>query len=108
MGRSPRPDGAGDRDFVEKLKGMKDAVIKGSVKDQPSDRMMQSVEAEALIKQAADYFRLVEADLTRKRRRHRQERALVMELLHRLHVTERKHNCQDKQGSHVDNGSNFN
>jgi putative transposase len=73
----------GDRDFVEKLKGMKDAVIKGNVKDQPSYRIMQSVEAEALIKQAADYFRLGEADLTRKRGRHRQERALVMELLHR-------------------------
>jgi putative transposase len=73
----------GDRDFVEKLKGIKDAVIKGSVKDQPSYRMMQSVEAEALIKQAADYFRLGEAELTRKRGRHRQERALVMELLHR-------------------------
>ena len=73
----------GDRDFVEKLKGMKDAVIKGSAKDQPSYRMMQSVEAEALIKQAADYFRLGEADLIRKRGRHRQERALVMELLHR-------------------------
>ena len=29
--------------------------------------MMQSVEAEALIKQAADYFRLGEADLTMKR-----------------------------------------
>ena len=62
---------------------MKDAVIKGSAKDQPSYRMMQSVEAEALIKQAADYFRLGEADLIRKRGRHRQERALVMELLHR-------------------------
>lgn len=73
----------GDRDFVEKLKGMKDGVIKGSVKDQPSYRMMQSVEAEALIKQAAEYFRLGEAELTRKRGRHRQERALVMELLHR-------------------------
>jgi hypothetical protein len=73
----------GDRDFVEKLKGMKNAVIKGSAKDQPSYRMMQSVEAEALIKQAADYFRLGEAELTRKRERHRQERALVMELLHR-------------------------
>ena len=32
---------------------------------------------------AADYFRLNEADLTRKRGQHRQERALVMELLHR-------------------------
>jgi hypothetical protein len=30
-----------------------------------------------------DYFRLAEADLTRKRGRHRQERALAMELLHR-------------------------
>ena len=39
--------------------------------------------AEALIKQAANYFPVGEGDLTRKRGRHRQERALVMELLHR-------------------------
>jgi len=73
----------GDRNFLEKLKGMKNAVIKGSAKDQPSYRMIQNVEAEALLKQAADYFRLSEADLTKKRGQHRQERALVMELLHR-------------------------
>jgi hypothetical protein len=30
-----------------------------------------------------EYFRLGESELTRKRGRHRQERALVMELLHR-------------------------
>jgi hypothetical protein len=70
----------GDGDFVEKLKGMK---IKGSPKDQPSYRMIQSIDAQALIKQAANYFRLDERDLTRKRGRHRQERALVMELVHR-------------------------
>jgi putative transposase len=70
----------GNRNFVEKLKGMK---IKGSAKDQPSYRMIQSIDAEVLIKQAEDYFRLSEADLTRKRGRHRQERAVVMELLHR-------------------------
>src|SRR5919106_2687495 len=57
--------------------------IKGSAKGQPSYRMMQSIDAEALIKQAAAYFRLDEAELTRKRGWHRQERALVMELLHR-------------------------
>ncbi|MGH7826578.1 MAG: hypothetical protein ACREQ7_15575, partial [Candidatus Binatia bacterium] len=73
----------GDRDFVERLRGMKNAVIKGNAKDQPPYRMIQSVDADALIKQAADYFRLGEAELTRKRGRHRQERALVMELLHR-------------------------
>jgi hypothetical protein len=67
----------GDRDFVEKLKRMK---IKGSAKDQPSYRMIQSIDAEALIKKAADYFRLDEAELTKKRGRHRQQRALVMEL----------------------------
>ena len=58
-------------------------MIKGSAKDQPSYRMTQGVEAEALLKQAADYFRLSEAQLTKKRGQHRQERALVMELLHR-------------------------
>jgi len=45
--------------------------------------MIQTIEAETLIKQGADYFRLGEAELTRKRGRHRQERAVVMELLHR-------------------------
>ncbi|MDH3445777.1 MAG: transposase, partial [Deltaproteobacteria bacterium] len=73
----------GDGKFLAKLKGMKDAVIKGDAKDQPSYRMIQSVEAEAVLKQAADYFRLSEVELTKKRGRHRQERALVMELLHR-------------------------
>jgi putative transposase len=73
----------GDRNFLERLKGMKNAVIKGSAKDQPTYRMIQRVEPEALLKQAADYFRLTEADLTKKRGQHRQERALVMELLHR-------------------------
>ena len=54
----------GDRDFVEKLKRLK---IKGNPKDQPSYRLIQSIDAETLIKQAANYFRLGEADLTRKR-----------------------------------------
>lgn len=70
----------GDRDFVEKIKGMK---IRGNAKDQPSYRMIQSIDAEALIKKAADYFRVDEAELTKKRGRYRQQRALVMELLHR-------------------------
>jgi hypothetical protein len=35
------------------------------------------------LKQAAAYFRLTKAQLTKKRGQHRQERALVMELLHR-------------------------
>jgi putative transposase len=70
----------GNPDFVQKLKKMK---IKGSPRDQPSYRMIRNIEVEELIKQAARYFRLAEADLIRKRGRHRQERALVMELLHR-------------------------
>ena len=41
------------------------------------------MEAEALIKQAAQYFWLGEVDLIRKRGQRRQERVLVMELLHR-------------------------
>jgi hypothetical protein len=45
--------------------------------------MIQSIDAEALIKQAAEYCRLGEAELARKRGQHRQERALVMELLYR-------------------------
>jgi hypothetical protein len=42
----------GDRDFVEKLKGMK---IRGSAKDQPSYQMIQNIDAEAFIKKAADH-----------------------------------------------------
>jgi cell division protein ZapA (FtsZ GTPase activity inhibitor) len=73
----------GDRNFLEKLKRMTNPVIKGSAKDQPSYRMIRNIEAEALLKQAADYFRVSVAELTKKRGQHRQERALVMELLHR-------------------------
>lgn len=53
----------GDRDFIEKLKGMN---IKGSTKDQQSYRMIQSVDAEALIKRAADYFRWARQSLPGK------------------------------------------
>jgi hypothetical protein len=56
---------------------------KGRAIDEPLYRMIQSIDVEALIRQAAEYFRLGESELTRKRGRHRQERALVMELLHR-------------------------
>jgi hypothetical protein len=45
--------------------------------------MIQSIDAQALIKQAAEYFRLCEAVLTRKRGRYRPEQAKVMGLLHR-------------------------
>jgi len=38
---------------------------KGSAKDQPSYRMIQSIDAEALIKQAAAYFRLGESEFTK-------------------------------------------
>jgi hypothetical protein len=48
-------------------------TIKGNAKDQPPYRMIQSVDGKTLIKQAANYFRLDAADLTRKRVRHRQE-----------------------------------
>jgi hypothetical protein len=41
---------------------MTKAAIKGSAEDQPSYRIIHSVEAETLIKQAADYFRLGDAD----------------------------------------------
>ena len=57
--------------------------MKGNRKDQPSYRMIKSIEAEAVVKQVADYFRLSETELTKKRGRYRQQRALVMELLHR-------------------------
>jgi hypothetical protein len=46
----------GDRTFLENLKGMKNGVITGSAKDKPSYRLIHSVKAEAVLKQAADYF----------------------------------------------------
>jgi hypothetical protein len=41
-------------------------TIKGSAKDQPSYRMIQSIDAEALTRQAAEYFRLDEPECSRK------------------------------------------
>jgi hypothetical protein len=58
--------------FLEKLRRMNDGVIKGNAKDQPSYRLILRVEAGAVLKQAADYFRLSEAELTKKRGQHRQ------------------------------------
>jgi chromosomal replication initiation ATPase DnaA len=52
--------------------------------------MIQSIDAEALIMKAADYFRLDEAELTKKRGGYRQQRALVMELLHRYSGLKRR------------------
>jgi hypothetical protein len=77
------PGVLGERSFLEKLKGKKNAVMKGNVKDQPSYRRIKSTEAEEVLKQAAGYFRLSGADLTKKRGGYRQERAVVMELIHR-------------------------
>jgi hypothetical protein len=73
----------GDRNFLEKLKGMRNAIMNGNVRDQPSYRIIQTVQAEALLRKASDYFGLSQAQLTKKRGRHRQQRALIMELLHR-------------------------
>jgi hypothetical protein len=54
VGKPPGPDGAGGQDFVEKLKGMK---IKGSAKDQPSYRMIQSIDAESANQESSGLFR---------------------------------------------------
>jgi len=72
----------GERSFVEKLK-RKNGAVKGSAKDQPSYRMIQRVEPQDVIMQAAKYFELRIEELTKKRSGHRPERAMVMELMHR-------------------------
>ena len=51
---------------------------KNSAKDQPSSRMIQSIDAEALLKQAAEYFGYARQSLPGILERQRQERALVM------------------------------
>ena len=72
----------GERSFVEKLKGRKNSV-KGNAKDQPSYRMLERIDAQEVLEEAAGYFELELVDLTKKRRGFREERAMVMELLHR-------------------------
>ena len=56
---------------------------KGSAKDQPSYRMIQSIDAEALNQASSGVFPARRGRAYQETGRHRQERALVMELLHR-------------------------
>lgn len=54
-----------------------------SVKEQPSLRVLRSIEPAQILKTAAAYFNLQVDDLTRRRSGWRDQRALVMELMHR-------------------------
>ena len=65
-----------------KRKGDRLAQVRPTMGD-GAEEVIQRVDAEALIKRAVGYFQLSETDLSRKRGQHRQERAIVMELLHR-------------------------
>jgi REP element-mobilizing transposase RayT len=72
----------GEKSFVEALKRSKGRV-KGNAKDQPSYRMLQRIDVQEIIEQAASYFKLAREELTKKRSGHRRERAVIMELMHR-------------------------
>jgi cell division protein ZapA (FtsZ GTPase activity inhibitor) len=57
---------------------------KGSnAKEQPSVRWLERVEPKELLKQAATYFNVKVEELAKRRSRYRDQRALVMELMHR-------------------------
>ncbi|MGH7767803.1 MAG: hypothetical protein ACREQP_10140, partial [Candidatus Binatia bacterium] len=55
----------------------------GNAKEQPSVRWLERVEPKEILKQAAAFFNVKVEDIARKRSRYRDQRALVMELMHR-------------------------
>lgn len=55
----------------------------GSTKERPSLRILQKIDSREILKEAAAYFKLRPEDLARKRGSYGDQRALVMELMHR-------------------------
>lgn len=72
----------GEESFWE---GLKEKWQKktGNAKEQPSLRMLQRVEPKEVLREAAAYFKVEVEELARRRSIHRDQRALVMELMHR-------------------------
>jgi putative transposase len=55
----------------------------GNTKEQPSLRLLERVEPREVLRQTAIYLNLKVEQITRKRSRYRDQRAIVMELMHR-------------------------
>ena len=56
----------------------------GNAKEQPSLRVLRRVEPKEVLRQAGAYFNIKVEELAKRRSVHRDQRALVMELMHRL------------------------
>ncbi len=56
---------------------------KGCVKEQPSIRILERIEPEAILKKTAGYFKLTPVEVSARRGRYRDQRSIVMELMHR-------------------------
>lgn len=87
----------GEESFWE---GVKRRWVKGSgsVKEQPSLRVLQRIEPGAILKEAAVYFKLRPEELTTRPSGYRDQRALVMEMMHRYGRIK-----QEEIGRHVGN-----
>jgi REP element-mobilizing transposase RayT len=72
----------GSEGFWERVKG-KWSRGSFSVREQPSVRVLQRVEPEKVLGKGAAYFKLRPEELRRKRSGYRDQRALLMEMLHR-------------------------
>lgn len=72
----------GEESFWERLRE-KCQPAPGSAREQPSLGMLERMEPKEVLKEAAKYFNVKVEELARKRSRYRDERALVMEMMHR-------------------------
>jgi REP element-mobilizing transposase RayT len=71
----------GQEDFIEHVKSKMNG--RGSKREQPAVRRFQATELKAVLKAVARHFGLAEENITGKRTRHRNERAIAMELIYR-------------------------
>ena len=72
----------GEESFWERVR-KRVAKREGDVKEQPSLRDFRRIRPEEVIKQVAVYFHVKPEELSRKRSGYRDQRALVMEMMHR-------------------------
>lgn len=72
----------GEESFWERLRE-KWQGSGGNAKEQPSVRWLEEVEPKELLKGVATYFNVRVDELAKRRSRYRDQRALVMELMHR-------------------------
>ena len=72
----------GEESFWERLRE-KWQGNDGNAREQPSVRWLKRVEPKELLNQVAIYFKITVEELAKRRSRYRDQRALVMELMHR-------------------------